>query len=137
MQMLDRLPILVVSESETTDALIRELGQLQCIAVAIDTCEAALEMMDVVNFQLVIVEITADADWRTCRRIVNAARAPVAIITRFLARTRRFRECAFRMGVIAYVCMPCTATRMRTLIRCIESGQRGIELVQGAAYSET
>ena len=136
MQMLGRAPILVVAKSPTAETLIRELRQLTRIAVAIDSCESALEMMEVVNFGLVIVEIRDDADWCTCRRIVSAARAPVAVVTRCLARNRHFREFAFRMGVAAYIAVPCTPVRLRALLRHIEAGRGGIELVRGAAYCE-
>ena len=126
----------MVAKSPTAETLIREVRQLTRIAVAMDSCESALEMMKVVNFGLGVVEIRDDPDWRTYRRIVSAARAPVDVVTRVLARNRHVREFAFRMGVAAYIAVPCTPARLRALLRHIEAGRGGIELVRGAAYYE-
>jgi DNA-binding response OmpR family regulator len=131
------LPILVVAgDSLTARTLIGDLRQLGHITVTIEACGTALEMMQAVQFGLAIVEVERRTDWRTCRRVVAAARCPVAVVTRLLARDRRYRESAFGMGVTAYVCTPCSRTRIRELLRRIGSGDRAIELVDGSAYAE-
>lgn len=90
-------------------------------------------MMRVVDFAVVIVNIEDAADWDPCRRIAAAAVCPVAVVTRFLARDRRYRQRAFRAGVAAYVCRPCTKARLREMLMRLRSGEIGIELVEGAA----
>jgi DNA-binding response OmpR family regulator len=126
----------VAGDSVTAKALIGDLRRLGHITVTIDACETALEMMQAVQFGLAIVEVERRTDWQTCRRLVAAAGCPVAVVTRQLARDRRYREAAFGMGVTAYVCPPCDRTRIRELLRRIASGERAIELVDGSAYAE-
>jgi DNA-binding response OmpR family regulator len=132
-----RPPILVVAgDSLTAEALIRDLRRLGQVAVPIDACQAALEMVRAVRFGLAIVEVRHRADWTTCRRLVAARCCPVAIVTRLLARDRRYRRRAFGLGVTAYMVAPFSRTRVRELLRRIRSGERSIELVTRSAYCE-
>ena len=91
-------------------------------------------MMEVVDFSLVIVDVAGAADWRVCRRLVESRRSAVAIITSFLAKDRRYRRLAFKMGVAAYAGKPCARGRLREMLRRLERGERGIELVSGAVH---
>lgn len=130
-------PVLVITRDPATgEALVRRLRALKQVAIWIDTCGAALEMMQVLEFALVIVDVDRRADWATCRRIVARRSCPVAVVTRFLNRDRRYRTCAFELGVAAYVCKPCTQSRLRELLRRAASGNRDIEVIGGAAYCD-
>jgi DNA-binding response OmpR family regulator len=126
----------VASEPSTGESLVRHLRQLEEVAVWIDSGEAALDMMKVVEFALVIVDVNGAADWAICRRLVASGR-PVAVVTRLLVRDRRYRTHAFRMGIAAYVCKPCTQSRLREMLRRVRSDERYIEIVDGAAYCES
>lgn len=131
----DPRPILVISRDLTTaNSLVNDLRELGRIAVYIDACEAALEMMGVADFAVVIVNIVGAADWDTCRRIAAATVCPVAVVGRFVARDRRYRKRAFRAEVAAYICEPCTKARLREMLMRLSSGETGVELVQGASY---
>jgi DNA-binding response OmpR family regulator len=111
---------------------VRRLGR---IAVWVDACESALEMTEAVDFAAVLVNVDEIAAWTICRELARAARCPVAVVTPFLARDRRYRNRAFRAGVSAYVCQPCTTARLRALLARLSSGETAIELTDGAAYT--
>jgi AmiR/NasT family two-component response regulator len=131
----DSRPVLVVSGNPAAaDWVTNDLRALGRIAVSSDTCETALEMMRIVDFAVVMVNIEDAADWDRCRRIAAAAACPVAVVTRFLARNRRYRKRAFRAGVAAYICRPCTKTRLYEMLMHLRSGETSIEMVEGAAY---
>ncbi len=116
---------------------LKDLRRLEQIAIAVDACDIAVEMMDVVEFALVIVDVETAADWRPCQRVLQSNRAPIAILTRFLAPDRRYRRWAFEAGAAAYVCKPCTKTRLRKLLGRLHRGERRVEVVDGtAAYCE-
>lgn len=129
--------LIVTSDSTLAEHLVHELRTLDWIAVSIDCGDIALEMMEVVDFSLVIVDVARRPDWLVCRRLVEAKRCPVAIITGFLADDRRYRRFAFHMGVAAYACRLCVQGRLRDLLRRLERGERGIELVAGAVHGES
>ncbi|MBA2258963.1 MAG: hypothetical protein H0W18_08710 [Acidobacteria bacterium] len=92
-------------------------------------------MTEAVDFAAVLVNADDRAAWRVCGELARAARCPVAVVTTFLARDRRYRNRAFKAGVAAYVCRPCTTGRLRALLARLSSGETGIELTDGAAYS--
>jgi AmiR/NasT family two-component response regulator len=134
----DRQPVvlLVTNDRMLAERALKDLRRLEQIAVAVDTCDVALEMMDAVEFALVIVDVEAAADWWTCQRVLQSHRAPVAILTRFLAPDRRYRRWAFEAGVNAYVCKPCTTSRLRKLLGRLHRGEPCVEVVDGTAYCE-
>ena len=72
---------MVASDAPLAERPVHELRGLDWIAVSVDSCEIALEMMEVVEFFLVIVDVAGAADWRVCRRLVESRRSAVAIIT--------------------------------------------------------
>ncbi len=137
MHLLARQPVLVVSGDRAAAGQIaddlRALGRTVSRAV---TCAHALARLRRGGVGLVLVDVDSLADWIACGRIAAASRCPVAIVTRFLARDRRFRETAFGMRVSAYVAKPCTPSRLRELIRHLRSGARSIELVDPAVCGE-
>jgi len=121
--------LIVTSDETLAEHLVRELRALDWIAVPVDSCDTALEMMGVVEFSLVIADVAGTADWLVCRRLAESTRSPVAIITSFLADDRRYRRAAFEMGVVAYVGRPCARRRFREMLCRVEQGERYIELV--------
>ena len=132
---VDPRPVLVLSyETGDTASLVGDLRGLGRVAVSIDAYDTALEMMQVVEFAVVIVNIDDAADWHTCERIAATAACPVSVVTRFLARDRRYRVRAFGAGVAAYVCRPCSKACLREMLIRAKSGEIGIELVRGAGY---
>lgn len=137
MQLLARHAVLVVSGDPTVAAQIdddlRALGRTVSRAA---TCAQALTRLGRGGVGLVLVDVDSVADWIACGRIAAASRCPVAIVTRFLARDRRFRETAFGMRISAYVAKPCTPARLRELVRQLRSGARSIELVDPAIRGE-
>jgi hypothetical protein len=99
MATVERRPVLVVAtEPETGESIVRDLRQLEQIAVGIDSCESAIEMLQIVEFSLVIVDVDSPADWVVRRRLVASGRSPVSIVTRFLRRDRYYRNRSFGMG---------------------------------------
>jgi CheY-like chemotaxis protein len=127
-------PILVVSaEATTAEHVVERLRRLGRVAVAIETSPAAIEMMQVIDFGLVIVDVQRPSDWHTCQRVTGEATCAVAVISHLLARDRRYRDRAFRMGVAAYITKPCTRRRLREALARIESGQTAIEVLGPAA----
>jgi DNA-binding response OmpR family regulator len=129
-------PILVVGTEPTEIAqLVEDLRQIGTIAVGVDASHVAIEMMRSFGFRLVIVHAGEPSDWGVSERVAAAATCPVAVVTRLLARDRRYRTTAFRSGVAACVSQPCTRTRLRELLRRLDSDPLPIELVEGAAPS--
>ncbi len=127
------LPVLVISSDPIVAAqIVNDLRSLRRVAVAVDECATALEMMRTIAFALIIVEVAVDTDWRTCERIAVAARCPVAVVTSFLAPDGRYRSRAFRWGIAAYISKPCTRPRLKQALRRIESGERTIEIVDSS-----
>lgn len=124
--------LIVSSDTALAEHLVQELRTLDWIAVSIDSCDIALEMMEAVDFSLVIVDIVAWADWLVCRRLVDAGRSTVAIVTSFLAEDRRYRRFAFQMGVAAYACRLCAQDRLCEMLRRLQRNERCIELVSSA-----
>jgi DNA-binding response OmpR family regulator len=127
--------LLVSSEGTLAEEVIRHLRLLGEIAVWIDTYNAADEMMQVVDFGLIVVHVATPCDWSMCRRIAHATRCPVGIITHLLAHDRRYRDRAFSMGVAAYIARPVSRARLRELLRRVRAGDTSIELIKGAPYS--
>lgn len=133
-----RMPILVVGfEERTADAAVRELRRCGHIAIWLDSCVGALEMLGVVDFALVVIVVERNGDWDWCRRIVTATRTPVAVLTPLLARDRRYRLKAFTVGVVAYVCLPCTSGRVRKLLERLRAGDRHFALTTGSLYRDS
>jgi DNA-binding NtrC family response regulator len=129
-------PILVVGDESNTH-LVYELRRLGRTAVWVEACESALEMIEAVEFGLVIVNVEQAREWITCRRMAKASGCPVAVATRFLAADRRYRNRAFRSGVAAYMCRPFSRSRLREMLKRVGAGERSVELVEGAAYSDS
>lgn len=129
-------PILVVAgDAEAGDSLVEALRGLGRIAIWVDARESALEMTEAVDFAAVLVNVEDRAAWTTCVALASRARCPVAVVTTLLARDRRYRNRAFKAGVSAYVCRPCTSGRLRALLARLSSGETAIEMTDGAAYS--
>jgi DNA-binding response OmpR family regulator len=132
---IDRRPVLVVARGPATgESIVRDLRQLEQVAVCVDSCEPAFDMMQIVEFALVVVDVDNPADWAVCRPLVASGCCPVAIVTRFLRRDRYYRSRAFSMGAAAYLCKPCTISHLRELLTRVRSNERDIEIVRGAAY---
>jgi DNA-binding response OmpR family regulator len=127
-----RTVALVVGRDPCAGAeIVADLRQLGCIAIWVDASKAAIEMMETVQFGLILVSVDRPSEWQTCRRITSAASCPVAVVTHFLAGDRRYRDRAFRMGVAGYVRTPCTQRRLRELLRRVRAGEQAIEVVYG------
>lgn len=126
--------LIVTSDTTLAERLVHELRALDWIAVSVDNCDIAHEMMEVVDFSLVIVDVADAPDWLVCRRLVDARRSTVAVVTSFLAEDRRYRRFAFQMGVAAYACKPCAPSRLDEMIRRLQQNERCIELVAGALH---
>ena len=131
-----QFPILVVGDELNTPHLVSELRRLDRMAVWVDACRSALEMVEAVEFGLVIVNVEQAREWATCRRLAAASGCPVVVATRFLAADRRYRNRAFRAGVAAYMCRPFSRRRLRELLTRVGAGERSVELVAGAPYSD-
>lgn len=131
-------PVLVVGRDFVTlEAILRDVRQLTQVAIWIDSCETAREMMQVVEFAVVVVDVEGPTDWRVCRRLAVPRNRRIAVVTRLLAPDRHHRETAFAMGVAAYVCKPCTRARLRAMLKRVQAGEPRIELVDGARYCES
>jgi CheY-like chemotaxis protein len=128
--------LLMTSNRALASSLLRDLRRLGQTGVSVDSCEVALEMMGAAEFALVIVDVDAPGDWWTCQRLVQSKRAPVAILTRFVAPDRRYRRWAFAAGVSAYMCKPCTTSRLRRMLSRMRRGDLQVEVVEGTAYCE-
>lgn len=130
-------PILVVGDDQSAgEQLVDALRHLHRVAVWVDAPETAVEMVQTVAFEMVVVEVAGAADWVACARIAAAADCAVTVATRFLAPDRRFRERAFRSGAAAYITEPCSAARLGEALRRVRSCERGIEIVAGSVYCE-
>lgn len=127
-----KVVLVLAREPTIAEPILVELRRMSYVAVWIDACSSALEMMDVVRFALAIVTVERRRDWAWCRRVAQAARCPVAVCTRLLAPDRRYRRKAFDMGVAAYVCPPCSRNCLRTLLHRLRRGDRQIELTHGS-----
>ena len=131
-----RRPILVVGDESNTPQLMAELRRLGRIAVWVEACGSAQEMIETVRFGLVIVSVERRAGWASCRRLAAASDCPVVVATRFLASDRRYRNRAFRAGITGYMCRPFSRRRLREMLTRVGAGERSIELVEGAPYSD-
>ena len=123
--------LIVTNDDFLADHLGRTLRTLDWIAVSVDRGDTALEMMDVVAFSLVVVDVVSAADWHVCRRLVQSGRSPIAVVTDFLAEDRSYRRFAFEMGVSAYTGKPCTPDGLREMLSRLERGERYIDLAAG------
>lgn len=133
----ERRPVLVVgADGGAGERLVAGLRGRRLIAVWIDDPDAALEMMQVVEFAAVVVHVDAMAAWGTCWRIVARAACPVVVVTHFLARDRHFRDPAFRVGVSGYVSGPDPAARLGEMLARLAAGETALEAVNGAAFCE-
>jgi DNA-binding response OmpR family regulator len=133
-----RGPILVTGvESETAEYLVVELRRLGRLTIWMDSWRSALEAIESINFEIVIMLVNQHSDWTACRALVAASEGPVVVATRFLAPDRRYRKRAFRCGVAAYMCPPFTRARLRQMIRRVESGDTKVELVVGSAFDQS
>jgi CheY-like chemotaxis protein len=128
--------LLMTSNPALADALLTDLHHLRQIAVSVETCDSALEMMEAVAFTLVVVDVDAPDDWTRCRRLLRSNRAPVVVLTRFLVPDRCYRRWAFGAGARAYLGKPYTTSRLRRLLARLGRGDRRVELVEGMAYCE-
>jgi DNA-binding response OmpR family regulator len=127
--------LIVTSDSSLAEHLLHELRTLDWIAVSVDDCDTALEMMEVVDFSLVMVDVTRERDWLTCRSLVEAKRSSVVVVTSFLADDRRYRTLAFQLGVVAYLYKLCAVGgRLCEMLRRLQRGERCVEFVDGAAH---
>lgn len=127
--------LIVTSDRMLAEHLVHELRTLDWIAVSVDDCDIALEMMEVVDFSLVMVDVTRAQDWLAFRRLVEAKRGSVAVVTSFLADDHRYRTFAFQTGALAYVCRLCAVGgRLCEMLRRLQRGERCIEVVDGAAH---
>ena len=128
-------PILVVAgEPQAGDALVRALRELRRVTVALDSPKTALEMMQAIDVALIIVDVSTASDWRGSEMLARAAACPVAVVTAFLARDRRFRNRAFDSGVAGYLCKPWTPARLHDMVRRLEAGHRDIEILGSAVF---
>ena len=133
-----RGPILVTgAESDTAEHLVVKLRRLGRLTIWMDSWRSALEAVDSIHFDIVIILVSQPSDWTACRALVTASDCPVVVATRFLAPDRRYRTRAFRCGVAAYMCPPYSPTRLRQMIRRVESGDTRVELVAGAAFHQS
>jgi DNA-binding response OmpR family regulator len=125
--------LIVTSDTTLAEHLVHELRTLDWIAVAVDDCDIGLEMMEVVDFSLVMVDITRAQDWMACRRLVEAKRSSVVVVTSF-ADDERYRTFAFQTGAVACVCRLCAVGgQLCEMLRRLQRGERCIELL-GAAH---
>jgi DNA-binding response OmpR family regulator len=125
-------PILVVGRDNWhAQPIVDELRRLECTAVWADTCAIAREMMEVVDFSLVIVDVECAEEWMICGQIAVIAQCRVAVMTPLLADDRRYRDAAFGMGVDAYVSSTDVRGRLEELLTRLGAGERRIELVDG------
>ena len=124
--------LVLARERAMVEPILVELRRMSYVAVWMEACRPALDMIEGVRFALAIVAIEEPADWASCRRIVQAARCPVAVFTRLLAPDRRYRRKAFDMGVTAYVCPPCSRGCLRALLHRVRQGDSQIELTRGS-----
>jgi xanthine/CO dehydrogenase XdhC/CoxF family maturation factor len=130
-------PILVcASEAAAAEPIVSDLRRAQRIAVTMEDARTTLEMMQVVDFGVTVVEIGEKRDWLVWEQVIAAADCPVAILTHFLARDRRYRDRAFRRGVAAYVSKPCPGARLREVVDRLEAGEKSLEVLGSATYSE-
>jgi DNA-binding response OmpR family regulator len=126
----DRSAVLVVTHDPAfADRMLRDLRSLQWVAVAIDNCDIALEMMETVEFAVIIVDLVNVDGWSTCGRVVRSGRSPVVVVTQFLASDSRYRRTAFDMGVAAYLRKPCSIEPLRELFERLERGDGAVEIV--------
>jgi DNA-binding NarL/FixJ family response regulator len=125
-----KVVLVLARDRASVEPILVELRRMSYVAVWMDACEPALEMIGAVGFALAIVAIEEAADWASCRRIVRAARCPTAVFTRLLSSDRRYRRKAFEMGVTAYVCPPCSRGCLRALLHRVREGDTQIELTQ-------
>jgi two-component SAPR family response regulator len=137
MTVLSAAPMLVVGLDPTLGGsivtLLRRLGH---IAVWVDAPHSAIEILETVECRLVFAIVEHDTDWQMASRLARTGHCKVAIVTRFLAANRRYRDRAFRAGVAAYLSLPCTVERLREAVERLERGDAAIELVAGAPYWE-
>lgn len=129
-----RPAILVVGDAPTVRPLMEDLRHLRRRAVSVTTCGAAVELMRAEPIEAVIVNVDVVPDWITCWEVAGKADVPVAVVTRFLAPDRRYRDMAFAVGVAAYVCGDCTRARLRDLLPRLRAGERAMEFIDGAAF---
>jgi DNA-binding response OmpR family regulator len=119
----------VSPDPATAGDVVNGLQRLGRVAVSIDACRAAVEMLRAIEFGLVIVDIRTSSDWRTCRRMTAEGGCAVVVVSHLLARDRRYRKRAFAMGVVAYVRKPCTRQRLRETLARVKSGETAIEVL--------
>jgi DNA-binding response OmpR family regulator len=125
--------LIVTGGTTLAEHLVHELRTLDWIAVVVDACVIALEMMEVEDFSLVMVDVTRAQGWMACRRLVEAKRSSVVVVTSF-ADNDRYRIVAFQMGAVAYVCRLCAVGgQLCEMLRRLQRGERCIEFV-GAAH---
>lgn len=78
----------------------------------------------------VLLAIDTMTDWMTCCRIAAVTRAPVIVVSDFLAADRRYRDLAFAAGAAAYVCGSASAADWSALLARVRAGERGIEILR-------
>jgi hypothetical protein len=121
-------PALVVGRNPNIcEPLLAALHRLAYVAVTLDACGSALEMLGVVEFALVFVVIEQASDWASCRRILGGARCPVTVVTPLRSPDRRYRLRAFRLGAAACMCPSGSPARIRALLDRIDNGDRCID----------
>jgi AmiR/NasT family two-component response regulator len=123
---------LVVGGDAAVTEIVASLRALSCVAVGVNAWQSAMEMMEAIEFGLVVVFVDRPSDWRSCRLIARRASCPVAVVTDYLAADRRYRKRAFGMGVAVYIRKPCTKARLREMMKQLAAGTGSIELVASA-----
>lgn len=118
-------PALVVGHNaDVGDRLVQALRHPSYVAVWLDACRSALEMLGVVECAVVFILIEDAADWGSCRRIVRKARCPVAVVTQLRASGRRYRRRAFRLGAAACVSPSASSALILEVLDRILAGER-------------
>jgi hypothetical protein len=91
-------------------------------------------MLETVQCDALFVIVEEDQDWHVAVRLASTGHGPVAIVTRFLAPDRRYRNAAFTAGAAAYLSLPCTMDQMREAIARLRRGDVAIELVRDSYH---